>query len=283
MATSYYNISFDHLADHLILLSLSSSFWFSLNSSCDNEFHLSKRLGIMPQDYEFLLVAADLAHFHKRWGFSIKMMKLKFFLEGHRFTTITMEVDEKKVDLNAFMKGEPPKHRERVYFIRIGVLHANSPRKIEMQKDSDGLMIVTPPRLNGLRIKQQSFRQCVEQSKWNYLLEKDNNHSDYLRSSISGIIYLTTMRMRATTPPSSSPLSSYPVARRAVAIVVVVVVIVAPSFCRRHRRRPSKSSSSSYPVAPSPPPSSSSSLSSPVAPSPSTSTSFVVIVHRPSP
>ena len=44
MPTSYYNISLDHLADHLILLSSSSSFWFSLNSSCDNEFHISKRL-----------------------------------------------------------------------------------------------------------------------------------------------------------------------------------------------------------------------------------------------
>jgi hypothetical protein len=81
--------------------------------------------------------------------FTKDVMKLKLFLEGHRFTTIncdcTMEVNEKKVDLNAFMKGEPPKHRERVYLIRIGVLHANSPRKIEMQKDSDGIMIVTPP------------------------------------------------------------------------------------------------------------------------------------------
>jgi len=33
--------------------------------------------------------------------------------------------------------------------------------------------VITPPRLNGLWIKQQSFRQCVEQSKWNYLLEKE--------------------------------------------------------------------------------------------------------------
>ena len=70
------------------------------------------------------------------------------------------------------MKGEPPKHRMKVNFIRIGVLHDNSPRKIEMQKDSDGRMIVTPPRCNGICIKQQSFKQCVEQSKWNYLLEK---------------------------------------------------------------------------------------------------------------
>jgi hypothetical protein len=45
MGTSYYNISLDNLANHLINLSSSSSFWFSLNSSYDNEFHLSKRLG----------------------------------------------------------------------------------------------------------------------------------------------------------------------------------------------------------------------------------------------
>jgi len=178
MVTSYEVISLDHIAEHMICLSTASSFWFSLNSSYDHEFHLSKRLGLTPQDYEFLLVAADLALFHKRFGFSIKPMKWKVFLEGHRFTTIncdrTFEVDDKKVDLNALMKGKPPKHRMKVNFIRIGVLYDNSPRKIEMQKDSDGLMIVTPPRLNGLRLKQQSFRQCVEQSKWNYLLEKED-------------------------------------------------------------------------------------------------------------
>jgi hypothetical protein len=143
----------------------------------------------MPQDYEYLLVAAVLAHFHKRWGFSIKMMKLKLFLEGHRFTTIncdcTMEVDEKKVDLNASMKGEPPKHRERVYFIRIGVLHANSPRKIEMQKDSDGRMIVTPPRLNGLRLQQSSFRRLIEPILWNYILDNDSEEGKEVDESSS--------------------------------------------------------------------------------------------------
>ena len=182
MVTSYEVVSLDHLAEHMICLSTASSFWFSLNSSYDHEFHLSKRLGLTPQDYEFLLVAADLALFHKRFGFSIKPMKWKVFLEGHRFTTIncdrTFEVDDKKVDLNALMKGKPPKHRMKVNFIRIGVLYDNSPRKIEMQKDSDGLMIVTPPRLNGLRLKQQSFRQCVEQSKWNYLLEKEDEDDE---------------------------------------------------------------------------------------------------------
>ena len=44
MATSYLRISGDHLADHLIYLSSLSSFWFSLNSSYDNKFHLSEQL-----------------------------------------------------------------------------------------------------------------------------------------------------------------------------------------------------------------------------------------------
>ena len=37
------------------------------------------------------------------------------------------------------------------------------PKTIEMQKDSDGRLIVTAPRLNELRIKQQLFRQFTEQ------------------------------------------------------------------------------------------------------------------------
>jgi hypothetical protein len=176
MATSYYNISLNHLANHLIYLSTASSFWLSLKSSYDHEFHLSKRLGMSPQDYEYLLVALDLAYIHKRWGFFIKMMKC--FIEGHHFMTIncagTFEVDTKKVNLNAFIQGESPKHMENMYFIWIGILYDNSPRKIEMQKDGDGRMIITFPRSNGLQIKQQAFRHCVEQLKWIYLLKKED-------------------------------------------------------------------------------------------------------------
>ena len=47
------------------------------------------------------------------------------------------EVDLKKLDLNARINGVSPKHRGlKNHFIRVGVLHANSPRKIEMQKDN---------------------------------------------------------------------------------------------------------------------------------------------------
>ena len=73
------------------------------------------------------------------------------------------EVDVNMLDLNACINGVSPKHRLKGHFIRIGILHHNSPRKIEMQKYSDGRLIITPPQLNGLRIKRQSFRQFMEQ------------------------------------------------------------------------------------------------------------------------
>jgi hypothetical protein len=137
-----------------------------------------------PQAVENLLVAAQLAHFHKKWGFSVRKVNWKLFIEGHQFATTncmgTFEVDDMKVDLNAFMNGMSPKHRVKIHFIWIGILHLNSPRKIEMQKDTDGQMIVTPPQLNGLWLKQQSFRQCIEKYKWNYVLEDnaDKDHED---------------------------------------------------------------------------------------------------------
>ena len=39
MATSYHSILGDQLTDHLIYLFSSSSFWFSLNSSYEHDFH----------------------------------------------------------------------------------------------------------------------------------------------------------------------------------------------------------------------------------------------------
>jgi hypothetical protein len=106
MPTSYDGTLLDHLAEHMVYLSAASSFWFSINSSYDHDCHLSKRLGMTPQDYEYLLVAANLAQFHPKWVFSIKILKWKLFLKGHQFLTIncmgTMEVSSKKLNLNAY-------------------------------------------------------------------------------------------------------------------------------------------------------------------------------------
>ena len=140
-------------------------------------------------------MALDLARMDKRWGFSIMVMKWKVFLEGYLFSTIncdcdgTFEVDRKKMDIYAFIQGESSNKRKDIAFIRIGVLHAKSPRKIEMQKVSDGRMITTPPRLGGLHLQQTIFRRLIEPILWNYILDnaseegnddrvKDDNKDD---------------------------------------------------------------------------------------------------------
>ena len=211
MTTTYDGTLLDHLAEHMMYLSAASSFWFSLNSSYDHDCHLSKRLGMSPQDYEYLLVAAKLAQFHPKWGFSIKILKWKLFLEGHRFLTIncmgTMEVSSKKFDLNAYVNGtNPTKNREKCHFIRIGVNTDLSPKKIEMQKYSDGRLIVTPPRLNGLRINQQSFRKLMEPFVWNYILEKDLDEED--DSSINEDDSMQSLRKSPTSPPPLTAVSA---------------------------------------------------------------------------
>ena len=63
----------DHPDEYLLYLSAAPLFWFSINLSYDHEFHLSRRLGMTPDDYECILVTANLAEFHKNWGFIIKI------------------------------------------------------------------------------------------------------------------------------------------------------------------------------------------------------------------
>jgi len=50
----------------------------------------------------------------------------------------TFEIDSKTIDLNLFINGVSPMHRVRRQVILIGIINDYSPRKLEMQKDSDG-------------------------------------------------------------------------------------------------------------------------------------------------
>ncbi len=59
----------------------------------------------------------------------------------------------------------------RSSFILFGVLAVDSPRKIEMQRYSDGRMNTNPPRLNWLHFRQQSFRKLTGPFVWNYVLD----------------------------------------------------------------------------------------------------------------
>jgi hypothetical protein len=75
-----------------------------------------------------------------------------------------------------------------------------------MQKFSDGRLIVTPPRLNGLRIKQQSFRKLMKPFVWNYILEKDLDEED--NSSIGKDDSVQSLRKSPTSPPPLTAVSA---------------------------------------------------------------------------
>ena len=99
----------------MLYLFTGPSFWYSLNSSYDHGFDLSHRLGMTPHDYECILAAANLAHYHPTWGFTILVDRWKIFLEGHHFNTSngmgSFVVDTKKLDINVFILGMSAKHR----------------------------------------------------------------------------------------------------------------------------------------------------------------------------
>ncbi len=103
------------------------------------------------KDYEYCSVAANLAHYHLTWGFTILVDRLKMFLGGHRFyisadgTAGSFEVATKKIDLSARILGVTPNYRVKVPVICIGQITDQSPKKIEWQKDGDSRMITSPP------------------------------------------------------------------------------------------------------------------------------------------
>ena len=104
------------------------------------------------------------------------------FLGGHRFACddCEIELDQKKIDLNAYINRTPPSQLKQrgFYIIRIGNKTKRLPNKIEEQMGQDGWLITTPPRLNGIGIKTQSFQRIVEPFIWNYLVENDTEGKD---------------------------------------------------------------------------------------------------------
>ncbi len=109
MSTSYDGSLLDHLTEYMIYLSTASSFWYSLDSSYDNEFHLSKQFGMIPHDYECIMIAVNLAEHHRKFGFTIKLTMLNAFLNDHRFCTsngtVPFEVATNRMDYNALPAG----------------------------------------------------------------------------------------------------------------------------------------------------------------------------------
>jgi hypothetical protein len=80
MARSSKTNVLDQIAKFFSLLSDAPSYWFTLNTSCDHAFHLSKQLGMDESDYKALLIAGNLARY-KGGAFMIMLDKWKSFWE----------------------------------------------------------------------------------------------------------------------------------------------------------------------------------------------------------
>ena len=128
-----------------------------------------------------LLVVAGLVHY-TRFDFVMKPTAWSKFLGGHWFASDDCEIklDSKKIDLDAYIDGTPPSRlkRKKFYVVRIGNKTERSPNKIEEQMGQDGRLITTPPQLNGIGIKTQSFQRIVEPFIWNYLVENNEDGDD---------------------------------------------------------------------------------------------------------
>jgi hypothetical protein len=148
-----------------------------LNTSYDHGCYLANRFRLQPEEYEALLIVSGLASI-TRFGFQVKPTAWKKFLGGHQLAgdDCVIEFEQKTINLNAYINGTPPSrlHRRKIYIVRIGKTLEESPRKIKDQIGWDGRLLIAPPRLNLLRITQQSFRRIVDQYLWEYSIENDD-------------------------------------------------------------------------------------------------------------
>jgi hypothetical protein len=95
----------EHIARFFILLSDAPSYWFSLKTSCDHAFHLSKRVCMDESDYKALLIAGNLA-WYKGGTFIIQAQEWRSFLFGHHLfldfpsDRRTFQFDRKQIALD---------------------------------------------------------------------------------------------------------------------------------------------------------------------------------------
>jgi hypothetical protein len=64
---------------------------------------------MISHDYECIMIVANLAEHHRKFGFTIKLTLLNAFLNGHRFCTskgtVPFEVATNRMDYNALPAG----------------------------------------------------------------------------------------------------------------------------------------------------------------------------------
>ena len=119
---------------------------------------------------------------YTRFCFKIKPTAWRKFLGRHRLAVddCVIKLEQKKIDIDAIINGTAPSHSNSggFYVVRIGIKTEESPNRIEDQRGRDGQLITAPPRMNLLRITQQSFQIIVDQYLWQYTINNDDGDED---------------------------------------------------------------------------------------------------------
>jgi hypothetical protein len=144
----------DQIAKFIIYLSDAPSYWYSLNKSCNDEFHLARQFGMDRVNFEALLIAGNLAKY-KGNSLCILVDRWESFLRGHHFSDLSpdfcsIEIEQKNITINH--------QRERFYVVCIGRIVDRTILKFEKQYQ----MKINPPRMNSLRIQQQALCRATD-------------------------------------------------------------------------------------------------------------------------
>ena len=119
---------------------------------------------------------------YTRFCFKIKPTAWRKFLGRHRLAVddCVIKLEQKKIDIDAIINGTAPSRSNSggFYVVRIGIKTEESPNRIEDQRGRDGQLITAPPRMNLLRITQQSFQIIVDQYLWQYTINNDDGDED---------------------------------------------------------------------------------------------------------
>jgi hypothetical protein len=144
----------DQIAKFIIYLSDAPSYWYSLNKSCNDEFHLARRFGMDRVNFEALIIAGNLAKY-KGNSLCILADQWETFIRGHHFSDLSpdfcsIEIERKNMTINHI--------RENFYVARIGRIVDRTILKFEKQYQ----MNINPPRMNSLRIQQQALCRATD-------------------------------------------------------------------------------------------------------------------------
>jgi hypothetical protein len=155
----------DQIAKFIIYLSDAPSYWYSLNKSCNDEFHLARRFGMDRANFEALLIAGNLAKY-KGNSLFILVDRWESFIRGHHFSDLSpdfcaIEIERKNITIN--------NQREKFHVVCIGRIVDRTILKFEKQNQ----MKINPPR------KILSEQQQLFSSRAHFSIETRSEHRQH--------------------------------------------------------------------------------------------------------